>query len=63
MIPITCIITTDGNMVMQVLTPLSVKFLQYANDTYTYRSIISDSGETDVTVSRTITLGYSAEPL
>lgn len=63
MIPITCIITTDGNMVMQVLTPLSVKFLNYADDTYTYRSIVSDSSESDVTVSRTITLGYSAEPL
>lgn len=63
MIPITCIITTDGNMVMQVLTPLSVKFLNYANDNYTYREIVNDSGNTDTTIYRTINIGYSANPL
>ena len=63
MIPITCIITTDGNMVMQVLTPLSVKFLNYADDNYTYREIVNDSGNADTTVYRTINIGYSANPL
>ena len=62
MLPITCTIKTDGNMTMKVLTPLSVKSINYS--TYnSIRSVVNDSGLTDVTVSRTITLGYSAEPL
>ena len=66
MLPITCIITTDGNIVMQILTKLSAEFSGHNTgyiDVYTLRSIENDSGESDVTVSRTITLGYSAEPL
>ena len=66
MIPITCTITTNGDLSMKVLTRLNAEFSGHDTmnvNEYTCRNIVEDSRESDVTISRTIKLGYSAEPL